>query len=245
MTGLAHILVYHSVVADDASVERATQVSARTFSAQLAWIRRAGFDVVTVSRLHDPGAGQGRPRLAVTFDDGYRDNFEIAWPILRAFGYPATFFLATDYLGGRAWFNDDWQPPMMDWSQARELGSAGMEIGSHTCSHAHLPRLGAEALRHELETSRKVLRERLGRPIRSIAYPHGLHSPAVLDAVACAGYDLGCAVDARAVDPRSWLMLPRTMIIETDRGPRLALKLSPLYQRLRGKRGPGTARAAR
>jgi peptidoglycan/xylan/chitin deacetylase (PgdA/CDA1 family) len=194
--------------------------------------------VTPLARLLDPPSLPGSPRLAITFDDGYEDNYTVAWPILQEFGFPATFFAATDYVGNRARFNRDWQPAMMSWLQLREMAAAGMEIGSHTCSHPHLPTLDATALRHELAGSRAALEERLALPVRSLAYPHGLHTSQVLDAAEAAGYALACAVDERVADARTWLTLPRIMMLERDRGPRLAIKLTRSYGRLRGKRVP-------
>jgi hypothetical protein len=88
---------------------------------------------------------------------------------------------------------------------------------------------------HEVHGSRKVLESQLGGAVRSIAYPHGLSTARTLDAVESAGYRLGCTVDHPPRDPRRWLALPRTMMLESDRGPRMLLKLSGWYGRLRGK----------
>lgn len=238
MAGDTRILVYHSVLPDGVPAERATQVSARVFRDQLRAITRAGWQVVPLEQLGEATAAAGAARLAITFDDGYEDNYTVAWPILRAFGLPATIFVATDYIGGSARFNRDWQPAMVSWSQLRELAAAGIAIGSHTCSHPHLPTLDAVALRHEMETSRATLEEHLARPVRALAYPHGLHSPPVLDAAEAAGYALACAVDERVEDSRTWLTLPRVMMLERDRGPRLRLKLSQIYARVRGRASP-------
>jgi peptidoglycan/xylan/chitin deacetylase (PgdA/CDA1 family) len=237
MEGETRILVYHSVLPDGVPVERATQVSARAFRTQLGWLRRTGWQVVPLASLLDPPSTPGSPRLASTSDAGNADTYAVAWPILQAFGFPATFFVATDYVGDRARFNREWQPAMMSWSQLCEMAAAGMEIGSHTCSHPHLPALDAAALRHELGASRATLEERLAIPVHSLAYPHGLHTPHVLDEAEATGYAIGCTVDERTADARTWLTLPRTMMLERDRGLRLAFKLTHVYGKLRGKHG--------
>jgi peptidoglycan/xylan/chitin deacetylase (PgdA/CDA1 family) len=115
--------------------------------------------------------------LSITFDDGYRDNFEVAVPILRTLDLPATFFVTTGFIGSRmvpSWDSQlTAQPGWMDWSQVRTLASQGFEIGCHTDSHIDLGTADAEVVRMELAVSSRKLREELGSPSRLFAYPFG------------------------------------------------------------------------
>ncbi len=115
--------------------------------------------------------------LSITFDDGYRDNFEVAAPILRKLGLPATFFITTGFIGTRTvapWDRDLVRPPgWMDWDQVRSLASQGFEIGCHTDSHLDLGTADEQTARAELEVSKRKLNEQLGRPVRLFAYPFG------------------------------------------------------------------------
>jgi peptidoglycan/xylan/chitin deacetylase (PgdA/CDA1 family) len=115
--------------------------------------------------------------LSITFDDGYRDNFEIAAPILRRLELPATFFVTTGFVSSRTVPYWDKQlavhPGWMDWNQVRALATQGFEIGCHTDTHIDLGTADAETVRAELELSRRRLRTELGSSADLFAYPFG------------------------------------------------------------------------
>jgi len=145
--------------------------------------------------------------LAITFDDGYLDNFEVAAPILRRLQLPAAFFVTTGFIGSQT--TAPWdshlprQPGWMTWDQVRALAAMGFEIGSHTDTHIDLGKTDPEKVRAELALSKRKLTEALGAPVRLFAYPFGGRehiSPQSRELVREAGYEC-CVACHGGVNP--------------------------------------------
>jgi peptidoglycan/xylan/chitin deacetylase (PgdA/CDA1 family) len=160
---------------------------------------RDAFEVVPLAELRRRAprveeAASGRPYLAITFDDGYADNAEVAAPILHQMELPAVFFVVTGALGRQPrwpWDPMPRPPRMMSWHQAQMLENAGFAIGSHTVSHPRLARLTPCQRRQELVESLAALRLRLRAPSLDFAYPFGAPQDCGLEdraALRAAGY---------------------------------------------------------
>lgn len=182
------VLYYHRVGPFRAGAPRKMTVTPENFRKQMAHLRRRGYAFV-------PLGGAGRKAIAVSFDDGYRDLLEFGLPILEEFKISAAFFL----VAGAAGKTDSWyrgEEAILDWSEARELAKRGYAIGSHGLTHATLDRLSPAEVRREVGDSRKILEDRLGIPIRRFAYPQGVFTPEIIEAVREAGYDEAWATES-------------------------------------------------
>lgn len=113
----------------------------------------------------------------ITFDDGYLDNAEVAAPILRRYGLPATFFVATDFIGSQhvPWWDEEMsiRSQWMSWDHLRRLRDEGYEIGAHTMSHADLGKATPEETRREVQGSVDAIERELGQAPTLFAYPFG------------------------------------------------------------------------
>lgn len=173
-------------------------VDRAAFAEQLAALASAGY---TPTRLAGFVAGQPLPRrpLAVTLDDGHASALELALGVLQEQGFEATFFIATDLLDTSGYLSR---------AQLLRLREAGMEIGSHGCSHRPLTALPAAEMADELRRSRDLLEQLLGGPVSLLSLPHGFGSRAVGEAAREAGYRAVCASSfgVNRTDQRPWLL---------------------------------------
>ncbi len=169
------ILCYHRV-SDD--LRDHVTVGIEQFDRQVAHLK-ANYRVAALRDLIETGPGDDEgPIAAITFDDGYLDNYENAFPILRKHGVSATFFISTDHITEQKPFDHDLEKlgyglPNMSWDQIREMHDQGMDFGSHTANHVDLGKLGETEALEELARSDQAMKAELGIGKNLFAFPFG------------------------------------------------------------------------
>lgn len=230
------VLNYHQINDVD---ENLLTVSTTEFETQMAWLEENGFHTITASELINFLEGKGslpeRPVL-ITFDDGYIDNYQCAFPILKKHNMKACIFLISEYVS--------LYPNYLTWEQLAEMQAAGIEFGSHTVDHNVLTELSPNSVNHELADSRDMLEKRLKRRVEVLAYPCGFTNEYIKSRVNATGYRAAFTVNLGNVHPDDDLYalnrvpifgaLPHTMFRFEGRMrcPRLAAWLENLQKDL-------------
>ncbi len=187
------VLGYHRVM-DQA--HGASDISKADFEAQMQQLKDQG---ITVIPLHDLLAWKRGEKdiparsAVITMDDGWKSQYENAWPILQKYGYPFTLFVYTDYVKGGPKSGGQ----SLTWEQIAEMRDAGADIGGHTISHKDLrgkkgaaPTPDYDAwLWNELNGSKQIIEQRLGVKVEALALPFGFYNAHVQEVAKKAGYD--------------------------------------------------------
>ncbi|KLU59289.1 poly-beta-1,6-N-acetyl-D-glucosamine N-deacetylase precursor [Peptococcaceae bacterium CEB3] len=175
------VLMYHSISTIPGNT---LGVPVKQFTAEMVWLHRRGYHSLSPDELYRALTAGGKvpeKPILLTFDDGYADNYYAAWPILRANGFRATFFIITNSVG----------PGMMTWSWLADLVRAGNSIGSHTVHHLDLAALPAKEQEDELAQSKQAIKNHLGLDVRAFCFPSGRYNPTTLELLSKLGYRIG------------------------------------------------------
>jgi peptidoglycan/xylan/chitin deacetylase (PgdA/CDA1 family) len=230
----ARILYYHSVSDDPVR----SSVSPAVFAAQMEFLR-ARYQVLGLSDVVQRLARrEPLPARAVviTLDDGFRDNYEQAFPILARAGVTATVFLTASYIGTEqlpTLTRTDFVPRPLDWVQVKEMRAHGIDFGSHTMTHPMLCQLPLADAHREIAESRRVIEDRLGAPVSLFCYPRGDFNDAVKGLVQQEGYVAACTT---LPGTNGWrtdrFALRRTYISRRDTAGEFARKVAGAYDLL-------------
>jgi len=216
------ILMYHQVSPSGPGAFARYRVTPGAFEEQLRYLREAGFRGIGLEEWRralerwEPVSGRA---VLLTFDDGYRDFAQEAWPLLERYGFSALVFLVADRVGGtNAWDEAYGEPaPLMGWDEIRRLRDSGVEFGSHSASHPFLTSLSPVEVVREAARSRGELTRGLGGPVTAFAYPHGAEDPAIHHLVGACGYLYGLSCRPGPASFRDPLLaLPRIEVTGSD-----------------------------
>ncbi len=198
------------------------------FNAHLRYLKKQGWNTILFRELKGVSSFPDKT-VVLTFDDGYADNYEGAFLPLVQNNMKATWFITTDCIGKHAqWMGSpSVQTQMLTTGQIIEMEKAGMEIGSHTCSHPDLTTLSYQQQLDEISQSKQILETLIHGKITSFAYPYGRHTSDSIAATKAADYQLACTVHPGAFGSESNpLLVRRVTIFATDSVSTLARKLA-------------------
>lgn len=184
------ILMYHSVYPGAVYANRLS-VSTLTFERQMRFLSQHRYNILPLEAVADIIRDGKRPpdkTVAVTFDDGYKDNYSHAFPILKKYRIPATVFVIIDEIG---------RPDRLSWEEIREMQDSGLVFfASHCLGPEPLVNIQSrEEIKRQISESRRVLEEKLGRRVAGFSYPEGRFNPEIRQMVIDAGYGFAVATN--------------------------------------------------
>jgi len=183
------ILLYHNVVPEEEPGFNRFCVSVERFRCQMKWLDKKGYKTIHPGQLDEYlKAGKQIPNneIMITFDDGYRDNYQYAYPILKSHGFTATIFLLPDFIDTDRQINGF---NFLNLREIDEMGKNGFDFQSHGLAHKPLIYFTDEEVRNDLIAARSMLRKQLESSISFFAYPFGLFNEGTQKVVNEAGYE--------------------------------------------------------
>lgn len=191
----APVLIYHKIdVPDKDILVRGAFTAPKRFARQMAYLKRNGFVFYTASELieHYLNHGNFPPKaVALTLDDGWKDNYTNAFPILKELGIKATIFLVPSCIGKvtDAVVPEGEKPRAhLSLENIREMSEYGIEFGSHSVNHKHLHQITPEEVIFEVAESKKQIENLVQKPCKTFCYPAGFFNEEAKEAVKNAGY---------------------------------------------------------
>ncbi len=185
------ILTYHKI--DDRQEWGINTVKVSKFHQQMEFLREENYTPINFLQLEKIELPP-KP-VIITFDDGYQSVYQNAFPILKKFRFTAVIFVITNFIGRL----NLWDANLggvrfahLNQQQTIELAKAGMEIASHGLTHRSLNNLHKSEVISELQRSKTFLEELTGTPVKTIAYPFGMHNHEIIEIARNTGYHFGC-----------------------------------------------------
>lgn len=191
----AAILMYHSV----SDKEALYAISPKKFAWQMAYLKKNNFNVISLSSLVEMLQNKQiiPPKsVAITFDDGYEDNYLTAWPILKKYNFPASIFLTVNRLNKiykSQSQNVSFQ--MLNWPQIQEMRDFGLiDFGPHSLNHPKLGQLENSEAEKEVIESAKIIEEKLDKKCRIFCYPYGYYNQDTIEILKNNGFEAALTV---------------------------------------------------
>lgn len=178
------VLMYHSIGEEE---NNDAVISRGRFVAQMAYLEQNNYHPISLDDLYgyliEKKALPTRP-VVITFDDGYRDTYEVALPVLRQYGFKSVVFIPAGEVGIR-----------LSWKELQDMKVAGMEIASHSLTHRSLSDLSIEEQMTEIRKSKALLDRYLNQETKYFCYPNGSYTQKTLELLRDNGFVLAVTID--------------------------------------------------
>ncbi|MFQ5854962.1 MAG: polysaccharide deacetylase family protein [Anaerolineae bacterium] len=181
------ILMYHYISEPPPGadkIRRGLSVPSTSFEGHLRYLKDNGYHTISLHQLLlHLTRGEPLPErpIILTFDDGYRDNYENAFPLLEKYGFTGTFFLITNFI-------DEGRPAYLTWDQVKHLARVGNEIGAHSRDHPDLRGKDTDFLVWQILGAKEAIQNGAGITPRFFSYPSGKYNDNVIAILASAHY---------------------------------------------------------
>ena len=199
------VIMYHRVVNDESEGGvHGTYITAKKFDEHMKYLKEKNYEPITFKELlklnYRNRFNNGKKYIILTFDDGYEDNYKIAFPILKKYQFNCIIYLVS-HLNYNKWDvevpeNPEKEFPLMTWDMIKEMQEYGIEFGGHTMTHQKLAHIPFEQAKEEITKSTEFLEEKLGEKLVCFAYPYGDLNEEVKEFVKETGYSFAVATDS-------------------------------------------------
>jgi len=218
------VLNYHAIDnTGNMLPSRNVSVSLTAFKEQMEWLYNEGYKTVTDTELKAlliEGKSPTGKMVLITFDDGYYSLYKYALEILSGYGFTATLFLSTSFIGNpyeQGDFDFVKHDHQLTWDEIKKLHAAGWSVQSHGYNHKRLNSLSVEEIIKEVTLSKSIIEQNLGTQVHSFAFPYGIYTNAVIQQLKVAGYTFAYSVHSGKMFSRSnKFRLPRIEINNMD-----------------------------
>jgi peptidoglycan/xylan/chitin deacetylase (PgdA/CDA1 family) len=200
-----------------------TNTSRERFAAHMKFLHENGYTTVNLNEaLESMMTGRNsEKRVVITFDDGLRDFYTHAFPILAEYNFKATMFIVSGLTANETVCADGKE--YMTWAEVREVHARGIQIGSHTVNHPELYSLGPKEVEYEVRQSKETIEDELGEAIQSFAYPYAFpeddkkFTSHLQELLQTHGYENGvCTIIGTATADDNWFFMPRLPVNSHD-----------------------------
>ena len=220
------VLIYHKIdfLPSDVRI-RGAFTSPRRFAKQIAYLKKKEFDFYTVSELVNFYKNNGKfpPKgIALTFDDGWEDNYTNAFPVLQKFGVKATIFLVSSCIGqtsAKVTPEGEGARAHLSQMQILEMSQYGIEFGSHSSNHKLFNRISTEEIELEVRESKSYIENLLQKECSVFAYPAGFYTEAAKKIIKNSGYNAAFSTVYGANDDIDLYAINRVEILRRDGYP--------------------------